>query len=581
MLGLVILSLVLYAFEGLGESVSYYVNEISVVFDICFLMDYCLRVYYSGSIYAKFSFAQSSSNYIVRWYGIVDAVAVFLPLLTHVLHIGYANDEFARISRLVRIMRSTRLLRFLRMMRIIREYEGLNALIGLFFPRVKRELFFSVIVIAGVVVFGTLGLYWTESASNPEYSNLANAMYWSFLSILGQGDAASISTLPAKLIAVIVILAGIALLGVITGSFTTFLVHKIGQEMKGQSRYTHKGHTLICGYNSKLPELVTRLGITHAGDEGDETLKLVLLFDRGNEEEQMPTGVRDIHWVRGNPRDTESLKMANVLEAKSIIVLADDCGHEGKKIDEDDVDARSLMTLNLIVSEFGYSKMNHDEVDDAEHVHQGIARPMITVELLTPQSIPLAKKLADHVVYADDLVCQYITIDMNTRTSTNVFERLIDPADQNIYSLGLGKSILLSKRTDKIKFLSDMSSKHRVLFLGIQIDINVLIRILHTNRKLYWILLKARLIKFVQSHLVEYNLDAMHLSDVGYKSIKPIPKVYIPILNPAEQMEIIEEILVLIGRKEEAEVHSGDVELICMCEKYPKSLQQEVLRIEV
>ena len=270
-----------------------------------------------------------------------------------------------------------------------------------------------------------------------------------------------------------------------------------------------------------------------------------------------------MYWIRGNPRSTDDLKRANVLEAKGIIVLAD---FSKSNLDEDDIDARSLMTLEMI------HEIKVDALWSEGRGGETVTGAEVTVELLTKQSIHLARKYAQHVVYADDLICQYITLDTQSREAGQVYERLIDPTDQNVYLLDITR---LEKQNGN-GFVADIDSRfrsHDLLFLGIHISDEVLVRLARKNMPLYDLIKDAALLEAAEEILKnQYGISLLSYAE------HPPEKLHrkngsgrgMTILNPLARRDLMEYILEKLAA---SEYKKGSLKAIGMSGTYPKGLE--------
>ncbi|MDX9758909.1 MAG: ion transporter [Bacteroidota bacterium] len=322
----------------------------SLLVDFVFLADYLLRAYYSGLDSAgRWTFRRSAENYLFRWYGIVDALATLPPILTHVFHVFALFTEFTRISRLLRLARFTRFLRVFRAARVFKETRKVTRLMRAHHGNISRELHFTLGIVLVVIVAGGLGLHYLSDTSDALSRNPLEAIYWSIMSVMGQSDPDELISWSTRGLGILIIFAGIAFFGIVSGSITTFIMDAMNKRSNGTDEFIGRDHIVVCGFNSKLEELLGYLRRLPRGRD------IVLLFDTGNEHaaqefvgsyEDEHTG-RAVHtqWVRGNPRTADGMIRANVAEAHEIIVLADEA-HGG--LSEEDLDARTLMTLEML-----------------------------------------------------------------------------------------------------------------------------------------------------------------------------------------------------------------------------------------
>lgn len=122
--------------------------------------------------------------------------------------------------RLIKLLKIIKLFKFVRLF-------GVSAK---FYKSAKRFLhtngliyilFFTLVII----LFGAVGIYFTEK--NVTVDSLPDAVWWSFVTAttVGYGDI-SPSTLIGRIIAVILILAGIGTIGMLTGTIATYFISK-------------------------------------------------------------------------------------------------------------------------------------------------------------------------------------------------------------------------------------------------------------------------------------------------------------------------------------------------------------------
>jgi hypothetical protein len=568
MLVLAAISIALFVYEFITPIAHSWLNGISVTMDIVFLCDYMLRVYHSGAQGGNgFRWSKASNHYVSRWYGIVDWVAVFPPLLTHVFHFGLGVDEFSRVSRFLRVARMTRVLRVLRTLRLVQASERMSESLQNYHRKISRELRASLLLVLLTMIVGVAGIYLFESGTESKYKSIGDTLRWSVLSIMGQTEGLDFSTWYSKSIAVFIIFIGIAFFGIVAGSITTFFMDNMSKHMQGLSKYDGNGHIIICGWNSKLSELLQHLR------KVPDLKVVILLFNRGNPEEDMSDFDRlqnphtgdylTVFWIRGNPRNTDDLKRANVLGARSIIVLSD---YSKSNLDEDDIDARSLMSLEMI----------HEIKEDAKWTARSdeavIGDAEVTVELLTVQSIPLARKYASHVVYADDLICQYITLDTQSREAGQVYERLIDPTDQNAYLIDITPLDPLPVN-ERVLAIEERLRTYSSLFLGIYISDAVFTLLAKGNKHFYDLIKQSDLLEAAEELLKrQYGVSLLRYVENPPETLERRngSKNGFPILNPIARKELIDYVLAnCSGGKFEA----GDVKAIGMSSSFPRGLE--------
>jgi voltage-gated potassium channel len=509
--------------------------RVSIALDVIFFVDYILRTYYSGKRFGHpWSAALAKNNYCARWYGIIDAIAVFPSILAHLIRFTDLLGSFSRISRIMRIFRVARVLRIVRSFRILRESARLSKNIRRFQSKLRAEFRFAFILIAVILLLGMIGLYELESPTNPEFHGVGPLLYWSLMSLFGQYDTSVIHSPYSQFIGLVIVFCGVAFLGVISGSITSFFMDKINRHMKGKDPFRGDGHVVICGWNSKVPELLQHLSRI------ENVEYIVLLFDRGRDEEDLG-GLTEFknrnasvklktHWVRGDPRNPDHLHSANLTHARKVIVLADETADLK---DEQDKDARTLLTTQIINTVFD------EETSPAKR------RPDITVELLSQQSVSIATRMGvNHIVYADEIICQYMVLDVHSRSAGKVFERLIEPEDENVYII---RVIINDDAIGKDNFLSALEThcrESKSILLGVEIQGALFVEALRGNHRIYDMLSENGLLSAAEEYFTKStkrHLRAWVDSAEGVISATSIPYESFPILNIRERLELVSE----------------------------------------
>ncbi len=106
-------------------------------------------------------------------------------------------------------------LRLARLARLVVASKGARQL----FARLGR-----VVVVAGsVTVLGALITYYAEHPSNPEFATVGDALWWSIVTLttVGYGDITPITT-TGRLTAVLIMITGVSVLGVLAGTLASF-----------------------------------------------------------------------------------------------------------------------------------------------------------------------------------------------------------------------------------------------------------------------------------------------------------------------------------------------------------------------
>jgi hypothetical protein len=133
---------------------------------------------------------------------------------------------------------------------------------------------------------------------------------------------------PARIVALLVTLAGIFLASALIGIIATGLDNKIDELRKGRSFVVEHGHTAILGWSPRIFTVIAELTIANENHPG---LAIVVLADREKTEmeDEIRTRVPDLRKSKlvvrsGDPSTPNDLGMVNIDEARSVVILGDD-----------------------------------------------------------------------------------------------------------------------------------------------------------------------------------------------------------------------------------------------------------------
>lgn len=203
-------------------------------------------------------------------------------------------------------------------------------------------LLFVLFVLLGALVEVVL----EGSAQGSPFAHFFNALWFTVVTIttVGYGDITPQTPL-AQAWAMVEMLVGIGLVGVITGSVASVLVESNRKHALGLVPVRGlRNHVVVCGWKQDIRNIL--LGIL-AADPRMRAVELVLVTT------QQPTVVADLrrerrlrglHYVFGSHTDTTVLRMARVDLAERVIILADEAGSG----DEDDTDSRTVLAATAI-----------------------------------------------------------------------------------------------------------------------------------------------------------------------------------------------------------------------------------------
>lgn len=198
-----------------------------------------------------------------------------------------------------------------------------------FFTRLF-EIMKSKIVIASVltlIVFTILMfiIFISEQKTNSSINTLFDAIWYTLVTIttVGYGDITPHSIL-GRTSAMILLLAGVALFGALSGKFASFLFDRQQKKDRGLLKMNKmKNHFLICGWKPNFERILE--GILLANPEIPPE-KITLLNNSSQTEMEkikVDSRFKNIHYIHGDFTDEDTLLKSQIKTAERTLILAD------------------------------------------------------------------------------------------------------------------------------------------------------------------------------------------------------------------------------------------------------------------
>ncbi|SHF14340.1 voltage-gated potassium channel [Marinitoga hydrogenitolerans DSM 16785] len=200
-----------------------------------------------------------------------------------------------------------------------------------------------VLILFFITFIGFL-LYIVEFGKNPEIQSLFDAFWWLIVTIatVGYGDIVP-KTFLGKIIGIIIIMSGVTLFSLISGSIASLLVEWRIKERKGLGKVKFKNHLVILGWNNHLEKTLEAMGKFIKIDD-----YYIVLVNQAEEEDYENFKSKfpnlNIKFIHGDFTKENVLKRANISYAAYIIILSDTYG--GRSLEE--CDERTLISILLI-----------------------------------------------------------------------------------------------------------------------------------------------------------------------------------------------------------------------------------------
>ena len=164
------------------------------------------------------------------------------------------------------------------------------------------------------------------------FESLFDSFNWGFATVLGQGNAGFVTSPGGRVVGWLLILFGVAMLGMITGALVAMVIDFLLKEGQGLGASGYKDHIVVCGWNTTARDLIDEL-------RGDDYKQKVVVIAN------VPTRTRPasgVYFVRGDATNAADLERAGIEEAAAALIFPADAS--------DEADMHSILTVMAIES---------------------------------------------------------------------------------------------------------------------------------------------------------------------------------------------------------------------------------------
>jgi voltage-gated potassium channel len=213
--------------------------------------------------------------------------------------------------------------------------------------RAMRNRIYPVIAaILLVFLLSSLGVLFFEYGANRGFASMWDAVWWTLVTAftVGYGDKVPM-TVGGRLVAVLVMLFGIGLLGMITGRIASWLVAwkiKEGSGLADQKKI--KRHFVICGWKNEMAAVLEDILYINPQFSEEDIVVVSAVEQAKMENLRSNPNLQNVRFVRGDYVDENVLLRANIRKAAGALVLAD----RSSQASDQEVDARTVMTVLTI-----------------------------------------------------------------------------------------------------------------------------------------------------------------------------------------------------------------------------------------
>ena len=262
----------------------------------------------------------------------------------------------------------------------------------------------TVAIVLAINVAAFFMFVFERHANSYQFENLGDALWWSIVTVatVGYGDKVPV-TAAGRIVGSITIISGLILISLFTATISSVFVARKIKESQGLQDIDFTNHTLVCGWNSHVEEI---LRIFNRYSTSSEAMKIVLANEAQPElmevvGEAYPN--LDIKFVRGDYSREPVLHRANIKAAQSAIIVPDATSQSGHLSDDKTLLALLTMkSLNPTLKVFAHivnkenyqhvKRANADEVIVSDQ-HVGF---FLANQILYPGAPQVAMELLDY-----------------------------------------------------------------------------------------------------------------------------------------------------------------------------------------
>ena len=196
--------------------------------------------------------------------------------------------------------------------------------------QLDRRFFLS--LAPGIVILVAIAAVLITLFEKPlTFESLFDSFNWGIATVLGQGDAGFVTSPGGRIVSWLLILFGVAMLGMITGALVALVIDFLLKEGQGLGASGHKEHIVVCGWNSTARDLIDEL----KGDDYQQKVVVLATVDKN------PAGP-GVYFVHGDTTNADDLGRAGIADASAALVFPADA--------TDESDMQSILTIMAIKS---------------------------------------------------------------------------------------------------------------------------------------------------------------------------------------------------------------------------------------
>ncbi|MCQ2613931.1 MAG: ion channel [Treponemataceae bacterium] len=187
-------------------------------------------------------------------------------------------------------------------------------------PATFIGIFFAFLPVILMLIF-----FKVEQKTNEGLNSLFDAAWYTLVTLttVGYGDIYP-STVPGRITAIILLLAGVAITGAFSGKFASFLFDRQQKKDRGLLKMTKlKNHFIICGYKNNFEKILEGILLANPEIPTDKILLLNTAPQMNIDKIKSDDRFKTINFLHGDFTDEDTLLKAQIKTAERALILAD------------------------------------------------------------------------------------------------------------------------------------------------------------------------------------------------------------------------------------------------------------------
>jgi voltage-gated potassium channel len=297
----------------------------------------------------------------------------------------------------------------------------------------KKENLSLVLLLITIIVLVSSGII---SLIEPDFT-FTDALWWSIVTLttVGYGDLTP-KTIGGRSIAILIMILGIGLLTTasitISATVASILIDRKIKEEQGMNSYQFEKHIIFCEWNERARSILLQFRSTQI----TKNTPIVLIAEM----ERRPIEDRCLFFIRGTVND-ETLKRANIDQARTVIILGDDRLESGAR------DAKVVLST-LTVESLNPAVYTIVELSDERYLQH------------------CQRANADEIIVSSEVSAMLISQSALNHGISRLFNELLSPGIGNhTYTIPLPPELLGKTFLDALAFLK---TSHQSIAIAIQ-----------------------------------------------------------------------------------------------------------------